>query len=219
MSNVTNLVNETFAPQEEYKTKVDEYHSSYCEKIRNIQDTYKGDVLEKELEKAYQVYNDLRETALNEAEAKYNTLIDRLKEYVTNKTAISPDAQTLNVLSAYSMRSNLSRGDVEIAARVCGGSIIALSTLRDIVNRISPDLITYVPDVVDIAKVENAIENQRMARIESMREYMKELPGQTSANSEIRSIVFDPGSGLHSFFDAMFDLDKLLRENQINNSK
>ena len=207
---LNSLLKDTCFYQSITRDKIKDAYESYCSKYQKAIDGLKGQMLQDETAKAWRNFQDARDNALNIFDREHERAFDKLTKYLTDEYTKAPNSTVNNTLTALSMRSSLSKGDVEAAALSMSGSLMGLSTLRDIVSRIAPNCTAFIPEVPSFSEVLQLVENQKNARSDSMHNYLKVSPGKTDGLGEINNYLFDPESGLQSFFDAMDAVNEVL---------
>ena len=210
MGTLDQLFKGTFAPQRSCMNRIKSEHDTYSKAMNRANEDLKGQAYEDEFARVWGVYRDALTTALASFDVNHYRAFDDLRDGIMKEASQAPNSAANNVLTAFSMRSKLDKGDVEAAVKACSGSFMALSTLRDVVHRVSPDCDAYLPVIPSLSEVLDTIEKQREARRESMHNYLDEKPGQTSAASELHNELFDPESGLQSFFEVMDAVNEVL---------
>lgn len=210
MDSLEKVFKGTFAHQRSCMNRIKSAHDTYCKAMNRANEDLKGQAYEDEFARVWGNYRDTRTAALASFDVNHDRAFDALRDGIMSEASQPPNSAANNVLTAFSMRSKLDKGDVEAAVKACSGSFMALSTLRDVVHRVSPDCDAYLPVIPSLSEVLDTIEKQREARRESMHNYLDETPGQTSAASELRNELFDPESGLQSFFKVMEQLSEVL---------
>lgn len=191
---------EAIACQERFKSRMGDAYGRYANGYTKALANLKGDALEDKINKLWTEWHSASEGYRNSClESLSKAYSDELNA-VRALFAEAPSAEVNNVLTAISLRSTLDCGDVESAVTALKGSIMGLATLKDIVNRIAPDAagsLKHIPTLSDAVK---AIDGQREARTESVRNFLNIAPGQTDALDAMRNYLFDPESGLQSYF-------------------
>lgn len=209
-SKLQSLLNDTFYPQEITRDKIKSAYETYRNGYKKAVDEFRGQKLQDETVRLWNNFQNARDNALNVFDVEHERAFDSLKKYLTDQYTKAPNEAVNNTLTAFSLRSSLSKGDVDAAVITLNGSLMGLSTLYDIVHRIAPDCIVHVPAVPNYSKVMQLAEDQKSARSESMHNYYQIAPGDTEADGALNNYVFDPESGLKSFFDAMQIIEGVL---------
>lgn len=207
---LNSLLKDTCFYQSITRDKIKDAYETYCSKYQKAIDGLKGQMLQDETAKAWRNFQDARDNALNIFDREHERAFDKLTKYLTDEYTKAPNSTVNNTLTALSLRSSLPKGDVEAAALSMSGSLMGLSTLRDIVSRIAPDCTAFIPVVPSFSEVLQLVENQKNARSDSMHNYLKVAPGKTDGLGELNNYLFDPESGLQSFFDAMDAVNEVL---------
>lgn len=192
---------EAIESQARFKSRMSDAYKRYADGYTKALDNLKGQAFEDKVNKLWGEWHSA-------SEGYRNSCIESLsKAYADEMSAVralfaeAPSADVNNVLTAFSLRSTLDSGDVESAVTALEGSIMGLSTLRDIVDRIAPDAVGSLKHVPTLSDAIKAINGQREARLESVRNFLNIAPGQTDAMDAMRNYLFDPESGLQSYFD------------------
>lgn len=209
-NSIKSLVNETISVQRECKSEIDRAFERYARGYENARKSYYGQALQDECNRLYSDYTNARNTAISTFDKEFETAFKHLVKFLELDYAIPPANTQVSTLNVLNMRKSLNAGDVQAAVTACGGSIMSTATLRDLVRQKSPNLLNHVPEVPNLEEVKQTIEKQKAARIESMHSYLDIAPGQTDAKSSLHNYLFDPESGLSSFFDAMDAVNEVL---------
>lgn len=192
---------EAIESQDRFRSRLTDAYERYADGYTKALANLKGDALEDKINKLWTEWHSASEGYRNSClESLSKAYSDELNA-VRALFAEAPSSEVNNVLTAFSLRSTLDGGDVESAVTALKGSVMGLSTLKDIVNRIAPDAagsLKHIPTLSDAVK---AIEGQREARLESVRNFLKIAPGQTDAMESLTNCLFDPESGLQSYFE------------------
>lgn len=187
--------------QERLKSRLSDAYGRYADGYTKALDNLKGEALENKINKLWAEWHSASEGYRNSCLESLSKAYNDEESAVRALFAEVPSADVNNVLTALSLRSTLDAGDVESAVTALKGSIMGLGTLRDIVNRIAPDAagsLKHIPTLSDAVK---AIDGQREARLESVRNFLNIAPGQTDAMESLTNCLFDPESGLQSYFE------------------
>lgn len=191
---------EAIKSQERFESRLTDAYGRYADGYTKAIESLKGEALENKINKLWNEWHSTsegyRSSCLESLSKAYNDEASAVRALY----AEAPSSDVNNVLTALSLRSTLDSGDVESAVTALKGSIMGLSTLKDIVNRIAPDAagsLKHIPTLSDAVK---AIDGQREARTESVRNFLNIAPGQTDALDAMRNYLFDPESGLQSYF-------------------
>lgn len=192
---------EAIGCQDRFKSRMSDAYKRYADGYTKALANLKGKALEDKINKLWTEWHSTSENCRNSCLESLSKAYEDEVSAVRALFAEVPSADVNNVLTTLSLRSTLDSGDVESAVTALKGSIMGLSALKDIVNRIAPDAagsLKHIPTLTDAVKV---IDGQREARLESVRNFLKIAPGQTDAMESLTNCLFDPESGLQSYFE------------------
>lgn len=120
--------------------------AEFQSKRKNVMDTYEKRIAELEPTKGSQYYTletqkaiQTRDAALlslrNEYSTKINVILNAMAETNEKRDIAPPTAEQLAVLQTLKMRENITRVDLDRAAKYCRGNALAMSVINEIASK------------------------------------------------------------------------------------